>query len=83
MYKITKQSLSLLLRKIQLPLHKGALETQHLCGFLQNKTASKETAFGTLKRTLTSDLPLRRRPLYTTELSGRILYNSNFWEGVC
>ena len=28
--------------------------------------------FGTLKRTLTSDLPLRRRPLYTTELSGHI-----------
>ena len=28
--------------------------------------------FGTLKRTLTSDLPLRRRPLYTTELLGHI-----------
>ena len=35
--------------------------------------------FGTLERTLTSDLPLRRRPLYTTELPGHILYNSNLW----
>ena len=33
----------------------------------------KKAVFGTLKRTLTSDLPLRRRPLYTTELSGHIL----------
>ena len=31
--------------------------------------------YGTLERTLTSDLPLRRRLLYTTELLGHI----NFW----
>ena len=30
------------------------------------------TVFGTPERTLTSDLPLRRRTLYTTELLGHI-----------
>ena len=29
---------------------------------------------GTPERTLTSDLPLRRRPLYTAELLGHIFY---------
>ena len=32
--------------------------------------------FGTPERTLTSDLPLRRRMLYTTELLGRISYRN-------
>ncbi len=36
------------------------------------RTRKSVRAFGTPERTLTSDLPLRRRPLYTTELLGRI-----------
>ena len=32
--------------------------------------------FGTLKRTLTSDLPLRRRLLYTTELLGHMNFGA-------
>ncbi len=46
MYKITKQSLSLLLRKIQLPLHKGALKRSIYVGFQKEKTAS----CGTLRK---------------------------------
>ena len=35
-----------------------------------------QLSFGTLERTLTSDLPLRRRLLYTTELLGHINYGA-------
>ena len=57
------------------PFTQGSLENAVFIRVLTRKNRLFRDGFGTPERTLTSDLPLRRRPLYTTELPGHVEFS--------